>query len=718
MKTVQAQIHQNSCAAPVSTCANLWVIGLLLVFLGCEISAAELKNIDAFQAAAAKANRVLTVPGWEQTSDALTASFLEAIAEGNAALDRIGSQNLEYVTFESTVAALENLRAHVSAVANRATMISETNPDPLMRLVAESALKEFQEWNVGIDYRDDVFKAIKAFAAKKPNLIGEDEKLLSATLRDFRRAGMELPAEERKEIERLRRKLSTLAAGFEANVVAAKAPVVFTKEELDGLSDNFLSSPGIKIDNDHYQVMADSMWQYITVEDNARSEATRKKLYVAHDSLAKEKNVPVVNQVLALRNQIALRLGYKSWADYQAEIRMAKTAADAQAYIDNLVTGIEPKFNAELRELQQMKAADTKNSNARIDIWDWRYYSNQLTKQKFGLDKEALRNFFPLQQTLDGMFSVFGRVFGLRFEELKLPFKWTDDLKLYVVSDAASNAPVGLLYLDLFPRDGKTSGGGESEVVSGRRLEDGKYQAPVAAVVLNFPPATKDKPSLLSHSEAEILFHELGHALHSIVTRTKYARFAGTHVPVDFVEAPSQMLQNWIWDKRVLDTFAADYRDRPRGIPSDVIKRMSDAKLAAAGMFYRRQFAFADVDLALHGPHPSDQPYDCVSISNPIFERIFLPIDPQTSFISSFRGFNGYDAGYYGYAWADAIAADMATVFEKSKNGFLDKRAGMKLRSEIYEPGDSRDVNASIEKFLGRKQSIQPFLKKLEILVR
>jgi thimet oligopeptidase len=211
------------------------------------------------------------------------------------------------------------------------------------------------------------------------------------------------------------------------------------------------------------------------------------------------------------------------------------------------------------------------------------------------------------------MFSIFGRVFGLRFEEIKPPFKWTDDLRLYVVSDTASNGPAGLLYLDLFPRDGKTSGGGESEIVNGRRLKDGKYQAPVAAVVLNFPPPTKDKPSLLSHSEAEILFHELGHALHSIVTRANYARFAGTHVPVDFVEAPSQMLQNWIWDKRVLDTFAADYRDTPREIPSDLIKRMNDAKLATAGMFYRRRFAFAAVDLALHGPHRTDQPYDCVA---------------------------------------------------------------------------------------------------------
>jgi len=691
---------------------------LLFIFAVANFSAAELKTVDDFRAAAAKANAVLTIPDWEQTPKAVEAMMNDAIAEANKALDQIGSQDLKKVTFKSTVVALDDLTYQAELAENRATIIKETNTNPEMRAAAENAIKAFEDWAVGVDYREAVYKAIKALADTHPKLSGEDEKLLNETLRDYRRAGLDLLPDQRKEVEQLRKELSKLGTDFDTNIVKANAPVIFTKADLDGLPESFFASPGIRTGDDAYTVMANVTWQFNTVEENAKSEATRKKLYVAHDSLAKAKNVPVVNQMLALRNQIALRLGYKSWADYQAEIRMAKTAANAQAYIDKLITGIQPKFDAELRELQQMKTADTNDPNAKVDIWDWRYYSNQLAKQKFALDKEALRNFFPLQQTLDGMFSIFGRVFGLRFEEIKPPFKWTDDLRLYIVSDTASNGPDGLLYLDLFPRDGKTGGGGESEIVNGRRLNDGKYQAPVAAVVLNFPPSTKDKPSLLSHSEAEILFHELGHALHSIVTRANYARFAGTHVPVDFVEAPSQMLQNWIWDKRVLDTFAADYRDPPRKIPSDLIKRMNDAKLATAGMFYRRQFAFADVDLALHGPHPSDQPYDCVAISNPIFERIFLPIDRQTSFISSFRGFNGYDAGYYGYAWADAIAADMATAFEKSKNGFLDKQVGMKLRREIYEPGDSRDVNVSIEKFLDRKQSIQPFLNKLEIPAR
>ena len=272
-----------------------------------------------------------------------------------------------------------------------------------------------------------------------------------------------------------------------------------------------------------------------------------------------------------------------------------------------------------------------------------------------------------------------------------------------------------MFYLDMFPREGKFNHFAQFDIISGKLLPDGKYQRPTVALLCNFPPATADKPSLLTHTDVETLFHEFGHALHSIVTRAKYGRFVGTHVPGDFVEAPSQMLQNWVWDKKVLDTFAADYHDPSKKIPAEIIKKMNDAKLANAGVFYRRQFAFASLDLALHEQHPENDTYDCVAISNPILEKVFLPIDPSTTFVSYFGHLNGYDAGYYGYAWADAIAADMATVFEKAKNGYLDKQAGLRLRREIYEPGDSRDVNVSIEKFLGRKQSIQPFLKKIGI---
>ena len=676
---------------------------------------AEQKTVDDFRAAAAKANAVLTVPDWEQTPQAVTASMKAAIATANAALDKIGSQDLSKVTFKSTVVALDDLTYQAANAANRATVIKETNRNPAMRTAAENAIKMYQEWVVGVDYREDVYKAIKAFADTHPKLTGEDEKLLKETLRDYRRAGLELPPDQRKEVEELRKELSKLGTDFESNIVKTNAPVMFTKADLEGVPESFLSSPGIKSGDDVYTVMANVTWQFNTVEENAKSESTRKQLYVIRETLAKDANVSVLNQMLTLRNKIALRLGYKSWDDYQTEVKMAKTGMNAEKYINDLVTGSQPKFDSEVAELQKLKAADTNDPNARIMVWDWRYYSNQRDKQKYAVDKEALRAFFPFQKVLDGMFNIYQSIFGLKFEKIAAPYKWIDDLQLYAVTDSGTGEPLGLFYLDMFPREGKFNHFAEFEIVGGKLLPDGKYQRPTVALVCNFPPPNGDTPSLLTHQDVETLFHEFGHCLNSIVTRARYGRFAGTHVPGDFVEAPSQMLQNWVWDKKVLDTFAADYRDPSKKIPAEIVKKMNDAKLANAGVYYRRQFAFASLDLALHDPHPEDMPYDCVAISNPILEKVFLPIDPSTTFVSYFGHLNGYDAGYYGYAWADAIAADMATVFEKAKEGYLDKQAGLKLRHEIYEPGDSRDVNVSIEKFLGRKQSVQPFLKKIGI---
>ena len=360
----------------------------LALALAPTLRSESLKTVDDFRAAAAKANAVLAIPDWEHTPEAVDAMTKNAIETANKALDQIGAQDLSKVTFKSTVVALDDLTWAAGNAANKAVVIKESNTDAKVREAAENAVKAFQDWAVGIDYREDVYKALKAFADTKPNLSGEDKKLFDETMRDYRRAGLDLPPDKRKEVEQLRKDLSKLGTDFDTNIVNAKAPIVFTKAELDGVPESFLESPGIKnaqpppqgrdLTTTTYTVLANVTWQYNTVEDNAKSEATRKKLYVARDSLAKDTNQTVLNQMIALRNKIALRLGYKSWDDYQTEIKMAKSGAGAKSYIDNLVAGSQPKFDAEISALQKMKAADTHDPNAKIGMWDWRYYDNQL----------------------------------------------------------------------------------------------------------------------------------------------------------------------------------------------------------------------------------------------------------------------------------------------------------------------------------------------------
>src|SRR5437660_6039471 len=234
-----------------------------------DLRAENLKTVDDFRAAAAKANAVLTVPDWEQTPEAVDAMTKNAIATANKALDQIGAQDPGKVSLKSTVIALDDLTYQAGNVANKATIIKETNTNEKMRAAAENAVKVFQDWAVSIDYREDVYKALKALADTNPKLSGEDAKLLLETMRDYRRAGLELPPDKRKEVEQLRKELSKLGTDFDTNIVNAQAPVVFTKAELDGAPESFFASPGIKTGDDAYTVKANVTWQFLTVEENA-----------------------------------------------------------------------------------------------------------------------------------------------------------------------------------------------------------------------------------------------------------------------------------------------------------------------------------------------------------------------------------------------------------------------------------------------------------------
>jgi thimet oligopeptidase len=666
-----------------------------------------------FRKRAATFNAIITLPQFETTTNEIRFSLRQTLAVGNAALDRVGALKPGEVTFENTVRALDDIGYQIGLTDDRLGVIKETSTDVKLRDTATDALKALEEWAVGIDYREDVYKILKAYADRKPRLKGEDARLLTETMRDYRRAGLELPKPQRDEVEKMRKELSRLTTDYESNITKAQKAVKFTLAELDGVPESFLAQA--KTGADEYTVMANITWHYMSVMDNAKREETRKKLITEHDNLARAENIPLLEKILPLRDDVAHKLGYKTWADYQIEVKMAGTAATAIDFLEKLKTGLQPKFDAELAEFRRIKIKETGDTNAQVRVWDWRYLSNQLKKEKYNVDAEQLRVYFPYQRVLDGMFSLYQNIFGLKFERVEPPYKWIGDLQLYAVSDTQTGEPLGLFYLDMFPREGKYNHFAQFPLIQGKVVSSGKYQRPTVALICNFPSPTKDKPSLLSHSDVETIFHEFGHAMHSMMTRAKYARFSGTSVPRDFVEAPSQMLENWVWDKKVLDSFAADYRDPSKKIPADILAKLWEAKLATEGTRYRRQLSFALVDLTLHTQIHDSNAAEALPLANKVLGDVFLPMVPDTAFVAYFGHLMGYDAGYYGYAWADAIAADMATVFEKAPNGYFDQAAGRRLRVEIYEPGNSRDVNESIEKFLGRKRSLEPFLKKIGI---
>ena len=668
--------------------------------------------LTPFQEAAARANVRFALPSWETSPKQIQAAARAAMATGDRRLDAIATLRPEQATFANTIAALDDAYYLVVKVSERLDVIHETSRDKALRDAAHEASRKLQTWSVDASFRRDVYKVVKAYAGTKPVLQGEDAMLLKTVLRDYRRNGMELPEGRRRELQALKNRLNDLGLEFRRNINRADTLVEYSREELEGVSSDFLANEAIAGKDGSYRINANVTWQVLEVLRNARREATRKRLVVARSNRAREQNVPLFTEMLKIRARIATLLGYANWADYRIEPKMAKNGETARDFLQDLSRGLAPKFQAELATLRRLKAEETGDADAVIHTWDVPYYENQLKKRRYRIDSDALKVYFELERTLDGMFGIFEELFGIRIQAVEAPYKWVEDLRLYAVTDAATGTPLGLIYMDMFPREGKYNHFAQFGITPGKQLRDGSYQRPVVALVCNFPPPSNGKPSLLTFDDVETLFHEFGHALHSVLTQARYMEFSGTSVPRDFVEAPSQMLENWVRDKKVLDRFALDYRDGKSRIPAAILDQMEAARLATIGTHYRRQIAFGLLDLAVHMTTDEKVFDDVVAVTNRIMSETYLPVPENTAFVASFGHLGGgYDAGYYGYAWADAISADMASVFKKAPGGLMDRPTGRRLRNEIYAVGGSREIDDSIRAFLGRERSLEPFFR-------
>jgi thimet oligopeptidase len=663
-------------------------------------------NYADFQAEARRHGAVLALPDYPLTPAAATAAGAAGLHEADAALAALAAQAPAKLTFENTFAAYDSITDRVGTLAAHLGTLAETHPDKVMRDTCRAEGQKLEAWGIGLDYRDDIYRALKAYADAHPKLDAQQQRLLDFTMRGYRRAGLTLPAAERAQVEQLRKDLSELEQQFQVNINEARGPLDFTAEEMAGVPASLLDSPGMKQPDGRFRVMANVTWQAVALYENAEREETRHQVYLARNRLAREANIPVLAKLVTLRAEIARRLGYASWADYRTETRMAKTGATAVKFEEDLVTGLQSKFSEEIEILRQMKVAQTGKADAKIEGWDVGYFQNQLKKQRYAVDTEALRVFFPYEATLHGMFAIYEKLFGLKFTEVAPPYTWAPGVKLFVVEDAASHVPMGAFFLDMFPRDGKFNHFANFPQKNGRVLPDGTYDLPLAALVCNFPPPSADKPSLLAHGDVETLFHEFGHVMHNLLSRARYESQTSSGVPRDFVEAPSQML----------DTFAADYRDPAKKIPAETIDAMVQARKATEGILYRRQLALGLIDLKLHTLSvDAAWTANVVTLSNEVSARVSVAPPADTAFVAYFGHLAGYDAGYYGYLWAKVMAIDMASVFRKAPGGFLDEKVGRRLRDEVYGVGDTRDVGESVEKFLGRPRSMEPFLEYVGI---
>lgn len=635
-----------------------------------------------------------------------------ALDKADAAVAKIVAVPNGQRTFDNTLGAFDDLAAQLDKDTSLFIFMQNVSTSAKERDDARAADEAESNWLIALGKRDDLYQAIKAYADTKPQLQGEQARLLERTMRDYHRSGMDLSPEKRKELQSLEEQINKLGIEFNQNIANDDTVIPFRKEELKGLAPNVIAS--LPTSGDLYLVplsesLASAMLSY------AENPETRHKFWLAYKRRGGQRNVEVLEKIIKLRWQDANLLGYKNIAEYETEPRMAKSAENVAKFYDDLRPIVRKKAQADWNEFLAAKRKDTHDAKAEFYPWDQSYYKNLLMKQKYAVDGQKVSEYFPMQSVIDGLFKTSSALYGISFKDvtadaakLNLPI-WQSDVKLYEVDDDTTHKVLGHIYMDLFPREGKYTHAACWGLRAHKIYNDGTEQLPLAALVCNFTKPTATTPSLLPHDEVETLFHEFGHGLHNLFSEAHYAYFAGTSVERDFVEAPSQMFENWVWDPGVLATFAKHYKTG-QPLPKSLLDGMVKARTLGSGLETEHQIYYGIVDQTYHtAPNGEiDTTKAGIDLINKIEQ---YQGQPGTMFQASFGHLIGYDAAYYGYQWSLVYAQDMFTRFEEK--GLLNRDAGLYYRRKILARGGTMDASDMIRDYLGREPKMDAYLKHL-----
>lgn len=648
----------------------------------------------------------------EQTPAGIAKTLAEAMARCDAELAKIVAIPDAERTFDNTVGALEYATAQLLDTTQRTQIWKDVHTDAAVRDAAAKAEEDSGQYLVKLGARRDLYQAVMGWKngpGKGAPLDAQQARLVEILLRDFRRNGLALDDASLAKLVAIRSRLTSLSTEFSKNLNEDLSSIDLGQDELAGLPQDFVAR--LRKRDDGRFTVTTKYPDYTPFMENARSEPARKRLYLAFNTRQADRNVPILREAVKLRDDAAKLLGYAVHADYTTEDRMAHDAATVKAFLANVGTKLLPRRDADYARLTAIKRAESGDANAKLEPWDFLYLLNQWKKQDYALDGELIREYFPAEPVVQAMFGVYEQLFSLKIVPVENAKVWHASVKLYEIRDAASSEPMAWFYADLNPRDGKYGHAAVAPLNVPREL-DGKYAAPLSVLMANFTPPANGKPGLLQHSEVTTLFHEFGHIVHNSLTRARYGSLSGFNVAGDFVEAPSQMLENWMFTAEVLDRVAGHWQDRSKKLSPDVIAKIKEARTFDAGYRYTRQVFLATYDQALH---TSGSTVDPVEVERAQYAAIMGIMPPsEQRFCASFGHLmGGYDAGYYGYLWSEVFAADMFTRFEAE--GVLNGQLGRRYRETILAKGRTLDADALLTEFLGRKPSDAAFLKKLGI---
>lgn len=634
----------------------------------------------------------------------------DALSKAEAIVAEIVAIPSDKRTFANTMLRLEDAGDLIEQAHGRYGFMSYVAEAKEVREAADALRETLEKYENELSFREDLYQAVVEFSKTEEaaHLAGEAKRFLDWTLRDYRRDGFDLPAEQRQRVKELKSRLIELGLAFQRNIDTYEDQIWATREELAGLPDAFIQR--LKTEQrdgqTYYRVSLDYPELHPFL-DNAESEELRRELLIKSYRKGGEANIKLLEEAIAVRDELAHLLGYQSWAAYVLELRMAKTPQRVREFLTDLKQKVEPKRQKDMEGLLQAKREHTRNDATQVNLWDWRFYHNYLLKTKYAVNDFEVAKYFPLDAVLKGLFDVYQTLMGVRFEAVEPANAWHEDVRLYRILDARDGREIAHFFMDLHPRPNKYGHAAAFTLRGGRKLHDGSYQQPVSAIVANFTKPSGDQPSLLRHPEVETLFHEFGHILHQTLTSAERLRFSGTRTERDFVEAPSQMLEHWIWRADVLASFSRHY-ETGEPLPKDLLDSMIAAKNLDSAVFTVRQLYFGELDYAYHSGGAEK---DTTAIARELHAISGFEAPEGTHWQSGFGHLFGYDAGYYGYKWSEVFADDMFTRFEKE--GPLSPDLGLEYRRKVLERGGSVDGDVLVRDFLGREPNSDAFLKNL-----
>ena len=645
------------------------------------------------------------------TAETVRTTAEQALADANALIaTAVASVNAP--SFEATLHPIELASAAAGGGYGKTAFMAYVHPEADVRDAGQAAEEQIAKWAVGLAFREDLYRAVHAFAdtPEAAALEGEQKRLLDFWLRDFRRAGHGLPPADKAELEALRQRLVELEVAFARNINDDQEGIEVTRDGLAGLPEEYVErlAPGSQPGTYKVSIKGPELVPFLS---QAHDRSLREKLFRRNWTSAVTTNRPLLEEALGIRGRIAGLFGLPTWAHFALEVKMAGSPERVEEFYAQIVPPLRAAAESEVAALQERASKDGLIGS--IQAWDWAYYDNEQSREEHGVDQNRVSAYLPLEPVIDGLFGLTGEVFGLEYRRVEDAQAWHPSVTLYEIRDKASGELKAYFYADLHPREGKFYHAAAFPLVIGHRRADGSYATPVSAIVANFTPPGPDRPSLLRHGprgEIETLFHEFGHILHQSLTRAEFARFSGSETERDFVEAPSQIMEHWVWQPSVLARFARHYQTG-EPIPADLVERMVGSEYLNVGLRGAWQVSFGAEDMAMHA---SPELVDIEAAMRDAFAVTSLPYPEGTYSVASFGHLmGGYDAGYYGYLWAEVIGDDLWGRF--AAEGITSPDIGMAYRRAILEPNGTRSGDDMVADFLGRPASVQTYLRMREL---